>query len=515
MGEDSRDRPLSRRVPGATRQDGPKSVSRRLPDSLLERMRAAVEAAPERAARQEDAACPERPVAPLRRVPGVSDDRRPPAPLASLLARAPALDDDTQPIPVISGSAGGDIMSPAAEEISARPEPVLEPEPEPAADLEPEPGFEPEHVEEPEPAAEPEAVGEPEPAPAADLKPEPGFELDFEPEPPFELEPFAPERASEPEPGSEPSANRKPDLAMGAQAEWQAQRTSGWKETLSRRRMAGVSAAAAILVVAGLLAFTLSRQAGDGHRPGQGAAAAEAAAWVAAQVSRAATVSCDPVMCQVLERHRFPAAELLQLRPGAADPLGSQVIIATPAIRSEFGSSIGSAYAPGVIASFGYGSQRIDVRAIARNGAAAYKSELAKDLRARKVYGSVLLTGGRVTASASASRQLSAGQVDSRLMLSITNMASRYSLHIVAFGDSGPGASAGSPLRSAELAKADAAPRPSVSVFMRAMFAILRAQPPLFVPTHAVTARIAGGRTALRIEFAAPSPLGALDNSPP
>jgi hypothetical protein len=528
MGEDSRDPPLSRRVPGATRPDGPKSVSRRLPDSLLERMRAAVDAAPERAARQENAACQERPAAPLRRVSGVSDDRRPPAgPVrsASSLAGDPAEDDDTQPIPVISGSASGDILSPPAGDISAQPDPVPEPEPEPAVDLEPEPSFEPGHVGEPEPAAEP-AAAEPEPALAAELEPEYGFEADFAPGPPFELEPGEPEPACEPEPvfESEPAAerpaNHEPALAMHARAEGRVQRTSGWRDALSRRGMAGVLAAAAILIVAGLLALTLSRHAGDGHRPGRGATAAgtatgnRAADWVAAQVSRAVTVSCDPAMCQLLVRHGIPAGDLLWLRPGGASPFRSQVVVATPAIRSEFGSSIESAYAPGVLASFGYGNQQIDIRVIASHGAAAYESALAKDLQARKAYGSALLNSGRVTASASARRQLAAGQVDARLLLSISNMAPSYPIYIVAFGDSGPGASAGSPLRSAELTQPDAVPRPTTSVYMRAMFAVLRAQPSQFVPMHASTARIAGGRIVLRIEFAAPSPLGLLGRFP-
>jgi hypothetical protein len=452
---------------------------------------------------------------------------------ASLLAGDPVPDDDTQPIPVISGSASGDLPGPPAGEISAQPEPVpepaLEPEAEPAADLEPEPGFEPEHVGEPEAVAEPAAAGEPEPASAADLEPESGFEADFAPGPPFELEPGEPEPAPESEPASESEpvfesepaaerpANHKPAPAMHARAEGRAQRTSGWREALSRRRMAGVLGAAAVLVVAGLLALTLSRYAGDGR----GATAAgtatgnRAAAWVDAQVSRAVTVSCDPAMCQLLERHGIPAGDLLRLRPGAVSPLRSQVVVATPAIRSEFGSSIESAYAPGVLASFGYGNQQIDIRAIAAQGAAAYESALAKDLQARKAYGSALLNNGRVTASASARRQLAAGQVDARLLLSISNMAPSYPIYIVAFSDSGPGASAGSPLRSAELTRAGAVSRPASSAFMRAMFAVLRAQPPQYVPMHASTARIAGGRTILRIEFAAPSPLGLLSRSQP
>jgi hypothetical protein len=168
-----------------------------------------------------------------------------------------------------------------------------------------------------------------------------------------------------------------------------------------------------------------------------------------------------------------------------------------------------------VIASFGSGSLRIDIRAIASHGPVAYNSALRKDLRARIAIGAGLLQSGRVVASATAKRQLSAGQVDSRLLFTIEGMATRYPVRIVAFGDSGPGASAGSPLRSAELAQDDELPRASSSAFMRAMFAVLRTQNRGFVPAHDMTMRLAGGRTVLYVEFAAPSPLGLLGNFTP
>ena len=83
MGEDGRVPPLSRRVPGATDRERPKPVPRvpprRLPDSLLQRMQAAIDASPERAVEQEKAACPQLPEALPRPGPGVSDGRKPQA----------------------------------------------------------------------------------------------------------------------------------------------------------------------------------------------------------------------------------------------------------------------------------------------------------------------------------------------------------------------------------------------------------------------------------------------------
>ncbi len=58
----------------------------------------------------------------------------------------------------------------------------------------------------------------------------------------------------------------------------------------------------------------------------------EAAEWVAAQAGRPAVVSCDPVMCQALKARGLPASDLAALGPGAADLLGSAVIVATAAV---------------------------------------------------------------------------------------------------------------------------------------------------------------------------------------
>ena len=152
-------------------------------------------------------------------------------------------------------------------------------------------------------------------------------------------------------------------------------------------------------------------------------------------------------MCQALEKHGIPARGLHELKPGAPAPLHSDVIVVTAAIRAEFGASLTSVYAPGVIASFGSASTRIDIRVIAPEGAAAYRSALSADLAARKKAGAQLLRIGRISAPATARRQLTAGQVDSRLLLTLAELASQWPVSIVTFGDLAPGASPGIPLR--------------------------------------------------------------------
>jgi hypothetical protein len=178
----------------------------------------------------------------------------------------------------------------------------------------------------------------------------------------------------------------------------------------------------------------------------------QAAQWVATQVATSAIVACDPAMCAALEANGIPAARLLMLGTAAADPLGSDVVVATLAVRNQFGSRLESVYAPTVIASFGQGAARIDVRAIAPLGAAPYESALAADLRARVAAGSQFLRNPRIVLPASAKAALRAGEVDSRLLITLAALAAEQPVRVVAFDDPSPGASPAVPLRGVEIA---------------------------------------------------------------
>jgi hypothetical protein len=230
-------------------------------------------------------------------------------------------------------------------------------------------------------------------------------------------------------------------------------------------------------------------------------------------VSKTAIVSCDQLMCQSLLAHGIPASLLLELRPGGASPLGSTVIVATAAVRGMLGSRLNSVYAPAVIASFGTGDRRIDIRAIAPHGAAAYLSALNAEVQARKSSGTTLLRRPRITVSAAARAQLAEGKVDSRLLVTIAGLAGKRPVSILAFGDSGPGASRGMPLRSADLAEATSRADSVNPVYVRSVISFLHAHGDFYVPAHIWTVRLAGGRAVLRIEFAVPSPVGLLSAS--
>jgi hypothetical protein len=295
---------------------------------------------------------------------------------------------------------------------------------------------------------------------------------------------------------------------------WVERRRTPW-------RVAAAVVVALVVFVAGGLTVALLRNAGPksaagkstaagppGLGPVQAAATArqQAATWVAAEVSHNAVVSCDPAMCAALQAKGFPAGDLMTLGPAASDPLGSAVIVATAAIRSEFGSRLTSVYAPTVIASFGSGSAQINVRVYAAGGAAAYLAALRADELSRRTAGSQLLHNSRVSAAPAARQQLAAGQVDSRLLITIATLSGQGPVRILAFGDSGPGASPGVPLRQAELAS----PPGAKSGYLQSVVALLRAQRQPYLANSVTLARLANGQEVVRVDFSAPSPLGLL-----
>ena len=229
----------------------------------------------------------------------------------------------------------------------------------------------------------------------------------------------------------------------------------------------------------------------------------EAAAWVSQQLSPSARVACDRVMCTSLSRAGFPAGQLVTIGLTSSDLTSSDVVVSTPLIRAMFGSSISTAYAPAVLASFGTGTAEIDVRVMAPNGMGTYQSKLKQDLNQRKEAEPPLLVGvNGIRLSSTAQEQLNAGQVDSRLVLAIAQVASTYSVYVVDFGNVGTGESPGVPQRYADIS--ENLPAGQLSG-MRATLAGLKSD---IRPARTQDVAVANNQTVLRIEFTAPSPLG-------
>ena len=298
---------------------------------------------------------------------------------------------------------------------------------------------------------------------------------------------------------------------------WAERRLRPWWQT----RWQAVLAAVLVAVILTSFAVTLRLSGGSGGgqavgQPGEGRALGavaavrrQAAAWVASQASGDAIVACDPAMCAVLQARGVPASRLLVLNSVRADPLGSDLMVVTAAVRSQFGGRLAGVYAPVTLASFGSGGARIAVQAVAPDGSSAYRAQLARDVRDRRVAGAQLLHNHRVHVAGAARPALTGGRVDSRLLATLATLAALHPLDIISFGGSGPGASAGVPLRSAEIAAAAPAGRRHLAS-VASLRAFFRAQRPPYLPTSLETVRITPRRTALRIEYQVPCPLGLL-----
>jgi hypothetical protein len=183
-------------------------------------------------------------------------------------------------------------------------------------------------------------------------------------------------------------------------------------------------------------------------------------------------------------------------------------VIETPDVLSMFGSSLAKAWAPAVLASFGSGPSLVTVRVIASSGAAAYQTRLSADLADRKAAGAALLDDPQISVTPRASRQLTAGAVDSRLLLALAALAGHQPISIVQFGNPGPGASRSVPLRYADLDEGDRGRRLPFAAYVRAVRAYLGTLTATLRPASMMTEAPADGQAVLRVEFAAPSPLG-------
>ena len=281
-------------------------------------------------------------------------------------------------------------------------------------------------------------------------------------------------------------------------------RASGSRLRPARRRwrlatlvLALAGAAVTVLWLTGGLTGTPSRAplvpaAGAGPPSVAAGAQGQAAAWIAGQVSGNAIVACYPGMCAALQEQGVAAGRLMPLRSAAASPRGAGVLVTSPPVSGQ----LAGRYAPALIASFGSGGTRVEVRAVEPGGESAYRAALRADLAARRAAGSQLLRNSRIRFTGPGAAQLRAGDVDTRLLATLASLASQYSFRVTEFGDASPGA----PVLFREVSIT------GVGRGVAAALAMIRAQSPPYLPAHATVV----GQTGLSIEFAAPSPLGLL-----
>ena len=300
--------------------------------------------------------------------------------------------------------------------------------------------------------------------------------------------------------GGRPASTRRP-----------ARRGSG---RARRRRRAAVLLAAIVLVAGvGGLALNLPKRGASSEQlavsqelTAEAAARADAITWILHQVSPAAVVSCDALVCAKLANSGISSSNLLPLGPTSNDPLGSDLVVATATVRNQFGSRL-AIYAPATIASFGTGNARIDIRWVYPGGAKAYSVALPAALRVRKGADAQLLTNSNIRFSATARAQLLSGQVDPWLPDLIVIMAYRHPLYIADFASQSPGGGPASLLRWMDLATNVPAAHLTRAAYLGWMRSFIHTQRAEYQPVWVQQVTLGTGQAVLRIGYGAPSPL--------
>ncbi len=294
---------------------------------------------------------------------------------------------------------------------------------------------------------------------------------------------------------------------------------------IGRARAAGVAVAAAVIVVAVVAAIAAAavaltrapashparqhaltkppltaaqKQAEAAAARAVAANSTAAAVWIAAQVSEQAVIGCDPATCAAILSAGYGSGGQVVLRAGVPLPSAGALVVATPAVRSQYGAGLVTT-APEVIAAFGTGPQAVQVRVIVPGGQAAYSAAAGSAVQAGRTAGLKLIRESLVRVHPAARLDLTAGLVDPRLLTVLQRLGARYQIDIYSFAEGGPVAGSTLPFRLAEI----------VGLTRREVVGaekLLKALPDQSRPALAV-ARLPGGKYGLTIRFKAPSPL--------
>jgi hypothetical protein len=216
-------------------------------------------------------------------------------------------------------------------------------------------------------------------------------------------------------------------------------------------------------------------------------------------------------MCTNLQASGFPVGDLMPLGVSATDPMGSQVVMSTTALRSQFGSRLADVYAPVVVASFGSGAARVDVRVDAPQGTQAYLVAQRADFLARQAAGKQLLRNRFLHVTGASRQDIASGYVDSRLLITLAALTGQqHQVYVARFGDGGPDL-ASAPLRMVRIAALIPRQHGKAHTYLTAVLRFLRTEQAPFKARATVLHE--APKTLIQIQFAVPSPQGLLGAS--
>lgn len=231
--------------------------------------------------------------------------------------------------------------------------------------------------------------------------------------------------------------------------------------------------------------------------------------WVLDDVGPTQAVACDVTVCALLRSRGFAGSSLIPVRSGILDVEQANVVLITPLLRQQLGSSIDPLLPAQPLAVFGSGANRVEVAAVALAGPEAYASSLAADRESRRTGGNALLTNPQLSFGKQAVALLSAGLVDTRVCALLVTLAGTDSLVIAGFTPRPPGAGPDVPSAGVIIATVNGQPAGGSSLDAAQLLAAVHAQqgPYSVLSATPVTAQ---GAPALQVVYSQPSPLGLL-----
>lgn len=238
----------------------------------------------------------------------------------------------------------------------------------------------------------------------------------------------------------------------------------------------------------------------------------DAARWASNNVADGTLIACDPSTCVDLEAAGYLVTALVPIR-GGGDLRRADLVLVTPALRAQVGPSFDDLVAPQPVAAFGSGDIAAQLSRVVVDGPDGYARRTAADRAARRAAGRELATAQGLDLSATARAQLERGDVDARILSVLPPLLARNELAIVRFTSS-PEEPPGGPLRMVEIERIDGDSVTPGFAVLSEVGTFLDAQQPPFAPTSVDVVASSGG-PALRIVYAAPSPLGLLDGLAP
>lgn len=223
-----------------------------------------------------------------------------------------------------------------------------------------------------------------------------------------------------------------------------------------------------------------------------------AATWIAAEVSQQAVIGCDPTTCAAVEAAGDANGGQVVLQPGVSLPTSGAVVVATPAVLSQYGAQL-AATAPEIIAEFGSGPEAVQIRVVVPGGLVGYSQAASSAIAARRSAGLKLTASHKVHVYPAPRQALTAGLVDARLLMVLQRLAARYPVDIYSFSDGGPVAGSSVPYRQAEIIGLTS--KRTVNAIVRQLTGL----PDSSRPALAIV-RGPAGNYGLTLRFKAPSP---------